>query len=115
MKIHSKNLSALLGACLLPLLSQAAAPAADPLAAYYDNTLACQNQVSKAVCRVWLNRDGHYYAFYDLGVQAKTRRDIEPGGGSRNAEAKLVGGRKGALIEAYGRVEDSRTGRGIDL
>jgi len=71
MKIHSKNLSALLGACLLPLLSQAAAPAADPLAAYYDNTLACQNQVSKAVCRVWLNRDGHYYAFYDLGVQAK--------------------------------------------
>jgi hypothetical protein len=71
MKIHPLNLFALLGVCLMPLLAPAAAPPADPLAAYYDNTLACQDQASKAVCRVWLNRDGHYYAFYDLGPQAK--------------------------------------------
>jgi hypothetical protein len=71
MKIHQLTFSAIAVACLLPLLSPAAAPPTDPLAAYYENTLACQNQESKAVCRVWLNRDGHYYAFYALGPQAK--------------------------------------------
>jgi hypothetical protein len=63
------NMTALLASALLPICSQSAAPPADPLANYYDNTLACQNQVSKGVCRVWLNRDGHYFAFYDLGKQ----------------------------------------------
>lgn len=43
----------------------------DPVANYYDNTLTCQNQVTKAVCRVWLNRDGRYYVFYNLGAQPK--------------------------------------------
>jgi hypothetical protein len=71
MKIHALNLIALVGVSLMPILAPAAAPPADPLAAYYENTLACQDQVSKAVCRVWLNRDGHYYAFYDLGPQER--------------------------------------------
>lgn len=66
------KLSALLLAGLLPLSLHAAKPATtDPLANYYENTLACQNQQSKAVCRLWLNRDGRYYVFYDLGPQAK--------------------------------------------
>lgn len=48
-----------------------AAEAADPLAGYYDNTLVCQNQTTKAKCWLWLNRDGRYFAFYDVGPQAK--------------------------------------------
>jgi hypothetical protein len=71
MKNRTLKFLPLAGACLLPLCALSAAPAADPLANYYDNTLACQNQVSKGVCRVWLNRDGHYFVFYDLGAQAK--------------------------------------------
>lgn len=42
---------------------------ADPLADYYANTLVCQNQVTKAVCRLWVNPDGHYFAFFDNGSQ----------------------------------------------
>jgi hypothetical protein len=41
----------------------------DPLASYYGNSLVCQNQKTHAVCHVWLNPDGSYYSFYDLGPQ----------------------------------------------
>lgn len=41
----------------------------DPLAAYYGNTLLCQNQSTRAVCHVWLNPDKSYFLMYDRGVQ----------------------------------------------
>ncbi len=69
----ARRLMALLGAaavaCMLAVPASAAD--ADPLAAYYDNTLVCQNQVTKAKCRLWLNRTGKFYVFYDLGSQPK--------------------------------------------
>jgi hypothetical protein len=43
----------------------------DPLANYYANTLTCRNEVTQAICRVWLNRDGQYFVFYNLGKQPK--------------------------------------------
>ena len=48
-----------------------AATSADALASYYENSLVCQNQKTHAVCHLWLNPDGTYYAFYDLGPQSK--------------------------------------------
>jgi hypothetical protein len=50
---------------------RAVAATTDPLVNYYTNTLTCRNEVTKAICRVWLNRDGQYFAFYNLGAQAK--------------------------------------------
>lgn len=68
----SRMLVALSAAGVLLLsFNTVSAADADPLAAYYDNTLVCQNQVTKAKCRLWLNRDGKYFAFYDLGSQSK--------------------------------------------
>lgn len=42
-----------------------------PLQSFFDNTLVCQDHDTKAVCHVWLNADGSYYVFYDLGTQLK--------------------------------------------
>ena len=58
----------------LAALSVGTVPAATPsdaLASYYENSLVCQNQKTHAVCHLWLNPDGTYYAFYDLGPQPK--------------------------------------------
>ncbi|MFT3906956.1 MAG: hypothetical protein QM718_11670 [Steroidobacteraceae bacterium] len=57
-----------------PLALQAAdkgksAAPLDPLAELYGNTLVCQNQVTKAKCRLWVNPDGKYFAFFDNGSQ----------------------------------------------
>ena len=49
---------------------KASAPV-DPLANYYSNTLTCRNEVTKAICRVWLNSNGEYFVFYNLGSQSK--------------------------------------------
>jgi hypothetical protein len=38
---------------------------------YFDNTLIWQNRASGAIGRIWLNPDGRYYAFYNLGPQPK--------------------------------------------
>jgi hypothetical protein len=38
---------------------------------YFENTLIWQNQATGATGRIWLNQDGHYFAFYNLGPQAK--------------------------------------------
>ena len=74
------NKTLLLGLALVAPSLGALAADADPLAAYYDNTLVWQNQATKAVGRMWLNRDGRYYSFYDVGVQS-----VPPG-----AEGALV-------------------------
>src|ERR1700733_6045325 len=51
----------------------------------------------------------------DFFLQAKPLSDVEASGGSGDAEAQLVGGSKGLLIEAYGSVEHSGVIRGVDL
>jgi hypothetical protein len=38
---------------------------------YVSNTLIWQNQATRATGRIWLNPDGRYYAFYNLGPQPK--------------------------------------------
>jgi hypothetical protein len=38
---------------------------------YFDNTLIWRNQVTGATGRIWLNPDGRYYSFYNLGPQPK--------------------------------------------
>jgi len=43
--------------------------AVEPLADYYNSTLFCQNQQTQAKCWLWLNADGNYFAFYDVGPQ----------------------------------------------
>jgi hypothetical protein len=69
--------SFLLAACAaLAVLTVGVTPvaiAADftPLQSFFDNTLICQDHDTKAVCHVWLNSDGSYYVFYDLGPQPK--------------------------------------------
>jgi hypothetical protein len=50
-----------------PLLAGEPAAAHD----YFDNTLIWQNQATGATGRLWLNQDGHYFAFYNLGPQPK--------------------------------------------
>jgi len=65
MKTQAWLIGAGLLSLALPLL------AAEPLSEYYDNTLVWQNQSTRAVGRMWLNRDGHYFAFYNMGPQAK--------------------------------------------
>ncbi|MGC3982148.1 MAG: hypothetical protein QM808_12905 [Steroidobacteraceae bacterium] len=73
MKTYMKRALGLLvamGAMSLTSMQVRAADA-DPLESYYGNTVACQNQVTKATCRLWLNRDGKYFSFYDVGTQAK--------------------------------------------
>jgi hypothetical protein len=42
----------------------------DPLASYYGNSLVCQSEKTGAVCHIWFNPDGRYYAFYNLGPQS---------------------------------------------
>ncbi len=51
----------------------------------------------------------------DGRVEAETGGDVESCGGSGDAEAELVGGGEGLLVEAYGGVEDSGVVGGIDL
>ena len=51
----------------------------------------------------------------DLGLQAEAGGDVEAGGGSRDAEAQLVGGGEGLLVEADGGVEDAGVVGGVDL
>jgi hypothetical protein len=53
------------------LLLTAVAVAADFPSEYYDATLIWQNQETKAVGRLWLNPGGKYFAFYNLGPQAR--------------------------------------------
>jgi hypothetical protein len=38
---------------------------------YFDNTLIWQNQATGATGRIWLNPDGRYFAFYNLGPQPR--------------------------------------------
>jgi hypothetical protein len=61
--------------CLFVALALSVQPllADDPPALhdYFRNTLIWQNQASRATGRIWLNPDGHYYAFYNLGPQPK--------------------------------------------
>jgi len=45
--------------------------AAGVLANYYGNSLVCRNEKTQATCHVWLDADGRYYAFYDLGPRGK--------------------------------------------
>lgn len=59
----------LAGGAAIALSVTLAAAEMEPLGSYYDNTLIWQNQTTKAIGRIWLNRDGKYYAFYDMGVQ----------------------------------------------
>jgi hypothetical protein len=68
-----RPLAAAIIAALTLLAVSAAARALDGgvLADYYDNTLIWQNQVTHAVGRIWLNRDGQYYVFYNMGPQAR--------------------------------------------
>ena len=54
---------------VLMLVALSSLAADDTLGAYFDNTLVWQNQASKSTGRLWLNRDGKYYAFYDVGEQ----------------------------------------------
>jgi hypothetical protein len=54
----------------LAIAIPALAADADPLANYYDNTLVWQNQATRAIGRIWLNRDGRYFAFYNVGPQS---------------------------------------------
>lgn len=69
-KLFALMLSLAAGAVAVAADKKTPAPA-DPLANYYDNTLSCRNEVTKAICRVWLNRDGKYFVFYNLGAQPK--------------------------------------------
>ncbi|MGC3982342.1 MAG: hypothetical protein QM808_13920 [Steroidobacteraceae bacterium] len=64
-----RMLVAVLGLLATHLLAAATRDAHDPLYVYYWNSLVCQNQVTKAVCHLWLNPDGRYLLVYDLGVQ----------------------------------------------
>lgn len=62
----------LLPFCLATMLAgKASAASPDPLADYYDNTVIWQNQTSRVIGRLWINRDGKYYVFYNMGAQAK--------------------------------------------
>jgi hypothetical protein len=61
-------------ALLVALLAMARPLLAGDLAAlheYFENTLIWHNQVTGATGRLWLNQDGHYFAFYNLGPQIK--------------------------------------------
>ncbi len=51
----------------------------------------------------------------DLGRKAEARGDVEAGGGSGDAEAQLVGGREGLLVEADGGVEHTGMVGRVDL
>jgi hypothetical protein len=42
-----------------------------PLQQYFENTLIWKNQATGATGRIWLNPDGRYFAFYNLGPQPK--------------------------------------------
>jgi hypothetical protein len=41
----------------------------DPFVTYYGNTLFCQIRDSATQCRLWIDPDGRYKLFYDLGPQ----------------------------------------------
>lgn len=62
---------ALLAGAMLAVGTLRAAGADDPLANYYDNTLIWQNPATHAIGRLWLERDGHYFAFYNVGAQSQ--------------------------------------------
>ena len=49
------------------------------------------------------------------GCEAEALGDVEAGGGSGDAEAELVGGGEGLLVEADGGVEDAGAVGGVDL
>ena len=67
----NKRLSGLVLVLMLCLAASLRAADGGTLGDYYDNTLIWQNQISRAVGRLWLNRDGRYYAFYNLGSQSR--------------------------------------------
>jgi hypothetical protein len=58
---------------LLLLGASAVARAADagPVADYFGNTLIWKNLSTQAVGRLWLDADGTYHVFYNLGPQAR--------------------------------------------
>jgi hypothetical protein len=39
-----------------------------PLASYFDNSLVCEDQSTRATCRLWLYRDGSYRAFFAVAA-----------------------------------------------
>ena len=51
----------------------------------------------------------------DFGREAETRGDVEAGGGTGHAEAELIGGGEGGLVEADGGVDDAGVGGGVDF
>jgi len=51
----------------------------------------------------------------DVWLEAEAGCDVEAGGGSGDAEAQLVGGGEGVLVEAHGGVEDAGVVGGVDL
>jgi hypothetical protein len=63
----AKGLFGALALSVQPLLAGETSALQD----YFNNTLIWQNQASGATGRIWLNPDGRYYAFYNLGPQPK--------------------------------------------
>jgi hypothetical protein len=62
---------ALLASTLVASAGPLAAEDLTPLHQYFDNTLIWKNQATGATGRIWLNADGRYFAFYNLGPQPK--------------------------------------------
>lgn len=65
--MFARSLFAALALSAQPLLAGETSALHD----YFDNTLIWQNLASGATGRIWLNADGRYYAFYNLGTQPK--------------------------------------------
>jgi hypothetical protein len=66
-----------LAAAVLGAVAAAPTLAADEdvLGAYFGNTYIWKNQVSNATGRMWLNADGKYFVFFNMGTQAKMPDD----------------------------------------
>ena len=58
-------------AALLPARAQMPGVTRDVLTEYYDNTLIWQDLTTRAVGRLWLDGDGHFFVFYNMGPQPR--------------------------------------------